>query len=77
MKNRNKEVSKASSNCSSQTSVVSLGSGTASVSAVSLTHDRVAERAKVLCLASGCTPGRDEQNWHEAEAQLKAELKSC
>jgi hypothetical protein len=41
-----------------------------------LTHEQVAERARALWLASGCIPGRDEQNWREAEAQLKAELKS-
>ena len=41
-----------------------------------LTHERVAERARALWLASGCIPGRDEENWYEAEAQLKAELKS-
>jgi hypothetical protein len=41
-----------------------------------LTHERVAERARALWLASGCVPGRDEQNWREAEARLKAELKS-
>jgi hypothetical protein len=41
-----------------------------------LTHERIAERAKALWLASGRVPGRDEQNWHEAEAQLRAELKS-
>jgi hypothetical protein len=44
--------------------------------ATRLTHEQIAERAKALWLASGCLPGRDEQNWLEAEAQLKAELKS-
>lgn len=44
--------------------------------AVRLTHEQIAERAKSLWLASGCLPGRDEQNWLAAEAQLKAELKS-
>lgn len=42
----------------------------------SLTHERVAERARALWLASGCAPGRDDQNWWEAEAQLRAEVKS-
>lgn len=36
----------------------------------------IAERARALWLASGCAPGRDEQNWREAEAQLRAESKS-
>jgi ribosomal protein L3 len=49
--------------------------GRASGQTIPLTHERVAERAKALWLASGCVPGRDEQNWREAEAQLKAELK--
>jgi hypothetical protein len=41
-----------------------------------LTQERVAERARTLWLASGCMAGRDEQNWREAEAQLKTELES-
>ena len=41
-----------------------------------LPHERIAERARALWLASGCRPGRDEENWYEAEAQLKAEVKS-
>jgi hypothetical protein len=41
-----------------------------------LTHEQIAERAKTLWLASGCLPGRDEQNWLAAEAQLKAEWRS-
>ena len=41
-----------------------------------LTHERIAERARALWLAGGCMPGRDEENWYAAEAQLKAELKS-
>ncbi len=41
-----------------------------------LIHECIAERARALWLASGCTPGRDEQNWCEAEAQLRAESKS-
>ena len=51
--------------------------GGASRGTVPLTHEQIAERAKTLWLASGCRPGRDEQNWLEAEAQLKAELKSA
>ena len=39
-----------------------------------LTRKQIAERAEAIWQASGCLPGRDEQNWCEAEAQLKAEL---
>ena len=48
--------------------------GSASPAPTRLTHEQVAARAKAIWLASGCRPGRDEQNWHEAEAQLQAEL---
>lgn len=41
---------------------------------VTLTHEQIAERAEALWLQKGCQPGQDEQNWREAEAQLKAEL---
>ncbi len=50
--------------------------GNASSATARLTHEQVAERAEALWLASGCLPGRDEQNWLEAEAQLQAELKA-
>lgn len=56
--------------------VVPLLSGRASPTAIRLSHEQIAERAKAIWLASGCIPGRDEQNWHEAEAQLRAELHS-
>jgi len=39
-----------------------------------LTHQQVAERAKAIWQSKGCPAGQDEQNWREAEAQLKAEL---
>ena len=41
--------------------------------AVTLTYDQIAQRAEHIWRQSGCLPGRDEQNWQEAEAQLKAE----
>ena len=53
-----------------------ISQGKASGAATRLTHEQIAERARALWLASGCLPGRDEQNWLAAEAQLKAELKS-
>ena len=42
--------------------------------ATPLTREQIAERAEAIWQASGCLPGRDEQNWCEAEAQLKAKL---
>jgi hypothetical protein len=42
--------------------------------AVGLTHDLIAERARTIWLEHGCSPDRDEENWREAEMQLKAEL---
>ncbi len=53
-----------------------ISQGKATPAATRLTHEQIAERARALWLASGCLAGRDEQNWLEAEAQLKAELKS-
>jgi len=38
------------------------------------TYEQIAQRAEHIWRQGGCLPGRDEQNWHEAEAQLKAEL---
>jgi hypothetical protein len=42
--------------------------------ATTLTHEQIEERARVIWLKSGCLPGRDEANWYQAEAELKAEL---
>ena len=39
-----------------------------------LSHDLIAERARAIWLKRGCSPDRDEENWREAEAQLKTEL---
>jgi hypothetical protein len=41
--------------------------------AVVLTHDLIAERARTIWQERGCLPDRDEENWREAEAQLKTE----
>lgn len=38
------------------------------------THKQIAERAETIWRKRGCVAGQDEQNWHEAEAQLRAEL---
>jgi hypothetical protein len=42
--------------------------------AVALTHDLIAERARTIWRERGCSADRDEENWREAEAQLKTEL---
>jgi len=42
--------------------------------AIVLTHDVITERAKTIWRERGCSPDRDEENWREAEAQLKTEL---
>jgi len=39
------------------------------------TREQIAERAQAIWKAGGCKPGRDEQNWVEAERQLKAEMR--
>jgi hypothetical protein len=39
-----------------------------------ITHDKIARRAHELWVQKGCKPGQEEQNWLEAERQLKAEL---
>jgi hypothetical protein len=38
-----------------------------------ITHEQIALRAREIYMKRGCRPGQDEQNWLEAEAQLKAE----
>jgi len=42
--------------------------------AVVLTHALIAERARTIWREHGCSVNRDEQNWREAEAQLRAEM---
>ncbi len=39
-----------------------------------ITHDQIARRAHELWVQKGFKPGQEEQNWLEAERQLKAEL---
>jgi len=38
-----------------------------------LDPEKVAQRAKAIWQNKGCPRGRDEENWLEAEAQLKQE----
>jgi hypothetical protein len=37
-------------------------------------HDHVSERARAIWMKSGCQPGRDRENWLEAERQLREEM---
>jgi len=39
-----------------------------------VSYEQIAQRAEAIWRQRGCTAGQDEQNWHEAEAQLKREL---
>ena len=38
------------------------------------THKQIEDRAKEIWHRKGCQSGQDEQNWMEAEAQLKKEM---
>jgi hypothetical protein len=38
-----------------------------------ITHDQIAQRAYEIWLAKGRPPGQEEQNWHQAEAELRRE----
>jgi len=39
-----------------------------------ITREQVAQRAHEIWVKGGCKHGQDEQNWLEAERQLKAEM---
>ena len=39
-----------------------------------ITHDQIARRAHEIWIKQGCKHGRDQENWFEAERQLRAEL---
>jgi hypothetical protein len=38
------------------------------------THEQISARAKAIWEAKGCPAGRDEENWRQAEAELKAAI---
>ena len=38
-----------------------------------ITREQIAQRAHEIWVKNGCKHGQDEQNWLEAERQLKAE----
>jgi len=71
------------------TSDISSGSATATASHPSVakptqattsargsapSYEQIAQRAREIWKKKGCLPGQDEQNWLEAERQLKAEF---
>jgi hypothetical protein len=39
-----------------------------------ISREQIAQRAHEIWVKSGCKHGMDEQNWLEAERQLKAEM---
>jgi hypothetical protein len=41
---------------------------------VKITREQIAQRAHEIWVKNGCKHGQDEQNWLEAERQLKAEM---
>jgi len=47
--------------------------GTATAT-LSITHEQIAERARQIWEQHGRPQGEDEQNWREAERQLKKEM---
>jgi hypothetical protein len=42
-----------------------------------ITHEQIAKRAYEIYLRNGAVPGRDEQNWLQAEAELRQELEQA
>jgi len=47
---------------------------TAARCGASPTPEQITERAKSIWMKSGCQPGRDQENWLEAERQLRQEM---
>ena len=39
-----------------------------------ITYEQIAQRAHEIWVKQGCKHGQDQQNWLDAERQLKAEL---
>ena len=37
-------------------------------------REQIARRAREIWLGSGCLAGRDDENWRQAEAQLRQEM---
>lgn len=70
--------SASSSGCASGTAVATAPRPTATVTpsagAVKPTYEQISQRAAEIWKKKGCLPGQDEQNWLEAERQLKADV---
>ena len=66
--------SQFSSNAHSGKSVSVMEKPSTKQKNVVLSHDQIAERAKNIWIERGCPSNQDEQNWLEAENQLKQEL---
>ncbi|HSW00595.1 MAG TPA: DUF2934 domain-containing protein [Sedimentisphaerales bacterium] len=68
----------SSSGCASGTAVATAPRPTGAVASrageVMPTYEQIAQRAAEIWKKKGCLPGQDEQNWLEAERQLKAEF---
>jgi hypothetical protein len=67
-----------SAGCASGTAVATAPrpttTTTPSAKGVTPTYEQISQRAQEIWKKKGCLPGQDEQNWLEAERQLKAEL---
>ena len=50
------------------------GSNSSPKAATAPTHEQISARAKAIWEAKGCPVGKDEENWREAEAELKAAI---
>jgi len=81
-KNSKKTVSTTTCGCSSggstgtavATAPRSTTTSAPSANTVTPTYEQISQRAQEIWKKKGCLPGQDEQNWLEAERQLKAEL---
>ena len=51
-----------------------LAASVAELQRLPLDHNLIADRARAIWRTKGCPAGLDEQNWIEAEAQLRNEL---
>jgi hypothetical protein len=61
--------------CAEEASFEQAGAGTIAAFPVRTpSYEQIAERAKAIWRAKGCVSGQDEQNWREAESELKTEL---
>lgn len=43
-------------------------------SAQAISHEKIAQRAYEKWCKRGCPQGSDQQDWHEAEAELRSEM---